>query len=154
MVLNLARGCFKHGTVVHEMLHTLSFYHMQSTFDRDDFVTIVWENILPVFYFAYILISRSSLHGVLNSTLDVGIFKYLNKVLLLGIFTKYISLLHGLNTISPNITTILLTLPYDYGSVMHYPEKAFSKNGNKTIIPIQVPCFWYLSGSVRSQGRD
>lgn len=44
-VLNLAKGCFKHGTVVHEMLHTLGFYHMQSTYDRDNFVEIVWENI-------------------------------------------------------------------------------------------------------------
>lgn len=29
-------------------------------------------------------------------------------------------------------------VPYDYGSVMHYPSKAFSKNGNETIIPLKV----------------
>lgn len=44
-MLNLSNGCFRHGTVVHEMLHTLGFYHMQSTYDRDDFVKIIWENI-------------------------------------------------------------------------------------------------------------
>ncbi|KAL4706833.1 hypothetical protein ACJJTC_010067 [Scirpophaga incertulas] len=51
-VLNLSgrhpvgRGCFRHGTVVHELLHTLGFYHMQSSPDRDDYVKIVWENVV------------------------------------------------------------------------------------------------------------
>ncbi|XP_026725953.1 seminal metalloprotease 1-like [Trichoplusia ni] len=46
-VMQLGRGCFKHGTIVHEMLHTLGFFHMQCTYNRDDYVTIVWENIKP-----------------------------------------------------------------------------------------------------------
>ncbi|XP_063392774.1 uncharacterized protein LOC134678234 [Cydia fagiglandana] len=51
-VLNLSgrhpvgRGCFRHGTVVHEFLHTLGFYHMQSSPDRDDYIDVVWENIV------------------------------------------------------------------------------------------------------------
>lgn len=32
---------------MHEFLHALGFYHMQSTYDRDDYVTIVRENIEP-----------------------------------------------------------------------------------------------------------
>lgn len=39
-------GCFRQRTIVHEFLHTLGFYHMQSNYDRDDYVKIVWENIL------------------------------------------------------------------------------------------------------------
>lgn len=38
-----------------------------------------------------------------------------------------------------NDTVTDFGVAYDYGSVMHYPEKAFSKNGNKTIVPLQVP---------------
>ncbi|KAJ2946480.1 hypothetical protein O0L34_g12528 [Tuta absoluta] len=92
-VLNLAKGCFKHGTVVHEMLHTLGFYHMQSTYDRDEYVQIVWENISP---------------GTEHN------------------FAKY-----------TNDTVTDFGVKYDYSSVMHYPETAFSVNGNKTIIPVQ-----------------
>ncbi|XP_061515401.1 seminal metalloprotease 1 [Anopheles gambiae] len=48
--LNLApsvpgQGCFRIGTVVHEFLHALGFYHQQSASDRDEFVDIIWENI-------------------------------------------------------------------------------------------------------------
>lgn len=50
--LNLAlgaldAGCFRIGTVVHEFLHALGFFHQQSATDRDDYVTIVEENLIP-----------------------------------------------------------------------------------------------------------
>uniref|UniRef100_A0A6M2DWQ2 Metalloendopeptidase n=1 Tax=Xenopsylla cheopis TaxID=163159 RepID=A0A6M2DWQ2_XENCH len=48
--LNLApyaieEGCFRKATIQHEFLHALGFYHQQSTHDRDEFVTIMWDNI-------------------------------------------------------------------------------------------------------------
>ncbi|XP_013195309.2 zinc metalloproteinase nas-4 [Amyelois transitella] len=92
-VLNLSKGCFKHGTIVHEMLHTLGFYHMQSAHDRDEYVEIVWDNIKE---------------GLEHN------------------FAKY-----------NNDTVTDFGVPYDYGSVMHYPGGAFSKNGNNTIIPLK-----------------
>ncbi|KAG6464025.1 zinc metalloproteinase nas-4 [Manduca sexta] len=50
--LNLARnvpgtGCFRHPTIVHEWMHILGFLHMQSTYNRDDYVKIVEENLRP-----------------------------------------------------------------------------------------------------------
>ena len=33
------------GSVLHEMLHALGFFHEQSSTNRDDYVTIVWDNI-------------------------------------------------------------------------------------------------------------
>ncbi|PSN30375.1 hypothetical protein C0J52_25315 [Blattella germanica] len=43
--LNLGTGCFSLGTVEHELLHAWGFYHQQSATERDDYVTIHWENI-------------------------------------------------------------------------------------------------------------
>lgn len=42
----LDQGCFRLGTIVHEFLHTLGFYHMQSSANRDDYVRIATENII------------------------------------------------------------------------------------------------------------
>ncbi|KAI8128090.1 hypothetical protein FF38_11226 [Lucilia cuprina] len=47
-VLNLnTPKCVTHGVVVHEILHALGFYHQQSATERDEYVKINWENILP-----------------------------------------------------------------------------------------------------------
>ncbi|XP_075990981.1 uncharacterized protein LOC142986384 [Anticarsia gemmatalis] len=48
---NLARntpgfGCFRHNTIIHEWLHVIGFQHMQSTHNRDDYVNVMWDNIL------------------------------------------------------------------------------------------------------------
>ncbi|KAM7347755.1 zinc metalloproteinase nas-14 isoform 2-T2 [Cochliomyia hominivorax] len=47
-VLNLnTPKCVSHGVVIHELLHALGFYHQQSATERDEYVKINWENILP-----------------------------------------------------------------------------------------------------------
>lgn len=38
-------GCFRLYTIVHEFIHALGYYHMQSATERDHYVKIVWENI-------------------------------------------------------------------------------------------------------------
>ncbi|XP_026477499.1 zinc metalloproteinase nas-13-like [Ctenocephalides felis] len=43
----LGVGCFRRATIQHEFLHALGFYHMQSAHDRDKYVTIKWDNIIP-----------------------------------------------------------------------------------------------------------
>ncbi|CAH1643530.1 unnamed protein product [Spodoptera littoralis] len=58
--ISLARGCFRHGSLVHEMLHTLGFRHMQSTHDRDDYVTVVWDNIQPEYAYNFLKYGNDS----------------------------------------------------------------------------------------------
>ncbi|XP_048117169.1 meprin A subunit beta-like [Alosa alosa] len=88
--LSIGIGCDLISTVEHELLHALGFWHEQSRYDRDDHVTIKWENI-----------ESEEEHN----------------------FKKYFR-----NTTSTQGTT------YDYWSVMHYGQYAFSNGLEPTII--------------------
>ncbi|XP_029906015.1 meprin A subunit beta-like isoform X1 [Myripristis murdjan] len=45
--LSIGSGCDTLGTVEHEFLHALGFWHEQSRADRDDYVNIMWDRIKP-----------------------------------------------------------------------------------------------------------
>ncbi|KAI5719885.1 hypothetical protein M8J76_016375 [Diaphorina citri] len=90
-VINLQPGCLRSGTIAHELLHAIGFRHQQSASDRDDYVTIVWNNIRE---------------GTERN------------------FKKY-----------PPSEITDFGVGYDFDSVMHYSRKAFSKNGDDTIVP-------------------
>lgn len=81
--------CFAFSTIVHELGHIIGFYHEVSRPDRDEYVTVHTENIIPQQLGAFAKMD-------LKDVKDLGV-------------------------------------PYDYHSVMHYPEYAFTKNNQRTI---------------------
>jgi len=86
--LSLTSGClYRRGTIQHEFLHALGFYHSHMRPDRDNYVTINEENIQDGNYKNFRIAENSSTLGT----------------------------------------------EYDYGSVLHYSSRAFSKNNLPTI---------------------
>lgn len=72
-------------TVIHELLHSLGFWHEQNRWDRDQYISINLDNVDNEWKYAF--------------------------------------------QIEPGTTAT----PYDYFSIMHYSNYAFSKNGNIVI---------------------
>lgn len=58
-VLSIGRYCDQISTVEHEFLHALGFYHEHARYDRDDYVTIAFENIQQGFIKTFIIIFLS-----------------------------------------------------------------------------------------------
>lgn len=77
------------GTIIHEFMHSVGFFHEQSREERDQFVTIMTGNIRRGYEENF----KKNAKGT-SSGFGIG---------------------------------------YDYGSVMHYSEMAFSGNGKPTI---------------------
>ncbi|XP_053316442.1 astacin-like metalloendopeptidase [Spea bombifrons] len=86
-------GCMNPGVIQHELMHTLGFIHEHSRSDRNNYVDILWQNILPVNHPNFEIRDSNN-----------------------------------------------LDLPYDYGSIMHYPSTAYSNpSGTNTIVPKPDP---------------
>lgn len=88
--LSLGSGCLSKGIAIHEILHTLGFYHEHTRRDRDRHVFVDVAN---------------TMEGAKRQ------------------FEKY----------KPGEAETH-DQPYDPDSIMHYSNKAFSKNGQRTII--------------------
>uniref|UniRef100_A0A1I7XT58 Metalloendopeptidase n=1 Tax=Heterorhabditis bacteriophora TaxID=37862 RepID=A0A1I7XT58_HETBA len=45
--VSLADECIDYATIVHELMHVIGFIHEHQRDDRDNFVRIVWQNVIP-----------------------------------------------------------------------------------------------------------
>ena len=44
--VSIGDGCDAKGTVLHEVMHALGFFHTSSRYDRDSYVVVMPENIM------------------------------------------------------------------------------------------------------------
>lgn len=115
-------GClYKVGTVIHEIMHCLGFFHEQNRSDRDDYVRINWNNVRQGQW--KFRADRAQLREI---TILVS------NALMSCIGSNFIGMNVNFDKASSYITTAY-GVGYDYGSVMHYSQNAFSRNGQPTI---------------------
>lgn len=62
--LLIAANCFQGRTVAHEIIHAMGFFHEHSRPDRDNYVTIVLENVVEPYKHNFDKIPSSLTFGV------------------------------------------------------------------------------------------
>lgn len=100
-ILFIQKFCFAQvGTAAHELAHAMGFFHMQSRYDRDDYITLYTQNFL-------VNLRYTSCEKFINKKpwLQNG---------WLSQFTK-----------QTERTNNNYNLSYDYGGVMHYGATGF-----------------------------
>uniref|UniRef100_H2ZB72 Metalloendopeptidase n=1 Tax=Ciona savignyi TaxID=51511 RepID=H2ZB72_CIOSA len=75
--VSLASGCWQKGTVIHEILHSLGFWHEQSRPDRDSHVRINYGNIYRGMGYNFNKLSRQQVNSR-NSPYDIGSVMHYN----------------------------------------------------------------------------
>ncbi len=102
-ILNLGDAdCFNHGTLVHELMHVLGFFHEMQRMDRDRYVHIFWRNIQPLYLSQYeTTLKRGYKHE------DVGDYDY-GSIMHYPRVVKY-----GPFVINPDKATMTATIDFD-----------------------------------------
>uniref|UniRef100_A0A1I7XPD4 Metalloendopeptidase n=1 Tax=Heterorhabditis bacteriophora TaxID=37862 RepID=A0A1I7XPD4_HETBA len=95
-LISIGYGCNSLGTVTHEIGHALGFFHEQSRYDRDDYVTILTQNISPNYLSQFTKQSRSNMEDY-------------------GVGYDYGSVMHyGQSDFSANIRNTIQTIDSNY----------------------------------------
>ncbi|KAK6644309.1 hypothetical protein RUM43_000576 [Polyplax serrata] len=69
--VSLGPGCVYKGVIIHELMHATGFWHEQSRPDRDDYVVVLWQNIIPGMEFNFNKYDWNTVQG-LGVSYDTG----------------------------------------------------------------------------------
>ncbi|GGJ45219.1 M12 family metallopeptidase [Deinococcus roseus] len=74
--LSLGDGCYSIGTALHEMTHAAGAHHEQSRTDRDQWITINWNNIPTDWHSQFQIISEAKPYGAYDfySIMHYGLY--------------------------------------------------------------------------------
>lgn len=146
--ISIGLFCDRRFIVEHEILHALGFFHEQSRYDRDDFLTIQFQNILEGLHWIEFL--NECLFFFINNghqpLTDNSMQPENIRFIQVCFFCVCVHVGREFNFEKvPKILSTDNGVPYDYLSVMHYGKNAFS-NGNGSTIVTKDPKFQDIIG--------
>jgi len=134
------KGCLRKFNVMHELMHTLGFWHEQQREDRDQYITVNYSNIISGKWNTWtlkVIFSKTNLHiqqiierfRSPNTTWAMDSIKF-------NIWTHLMTTVNSVHVQFNEMTFNHIYWHIHVDSIMHYHAYSFAINPN---VPTMVP---------------
>ncbi|KAK6476173.1 high choriolytic enzyme 1-like [Huso huso] len=148
-------GCLYKGIIIHELMHTLGFYHEHNRSDREDYITIMVDNIQPGREDQFQILNTNNLGTKYDygSIMHYGrqVYSFSQNPMLPTIVTKPDYVLIGQRTRLSSIDILRVNRLYscDCGGLLESSSGEIFSPDYPNLYPNNKDCQWRISATSR-----